>query len=48
MGIAATGKQGTLTGIDIYRISDGKIEEAWSNWDTLGLLQKMDVIPSMG
>lgn len=48
MGIAATGKMGTLTGIDIYRIADGRIEEAWSNWDTLGMLQQMGVIPSMG
>ena len=48
MGIPATGKQGTITGIDIYRIADGQIEEAWSNWDTLGLLQRMGVIPPMG
>lgn len=48
MGIPATGKQGIITGIDIYRITDGQIEEAWSNWDTLGLLQRMGVIPPMG
>ncbi len=48
MGIPATGKQGTITGIDIYRITDGQIEEAWSNWDTLGLLQNLGVIPSLG
>ncbi len=48
MGIPATGKQGTITGIDIYRITDGQIEEAWSNWDTLGLLQRMGVIPLLG
>ncbi len=49
MGIVATGKHGTITGIDIYiyRIADGKIEEAWSNWDTLRLLQQMGVIPFM-
>ena len=47
MGIAATGKHGTITGIDIYRITNGQIEEAWSNWDTLGLLQQIGVIPSM-
>lgn len=46
MGIAATGKQGTITGMDIYRIREGKIEEAWSNWDALRLLQEMGVIPS--
>jgi len=48
MGIPATGKQGTITGIDIYRIMDGQIEEAWSNWDTLGLLQRIGVIPPLG
>ena len=48
MGIPATGKQGIITGIDIYRITDGQIEEAWSNWDTLGLLQRMGVIPPVG
>ena len=48
MGIPATGKQGTITGIDIYRITDGQIVEAWSNWDTLGLLQRMGVIPPLG
>jgi steroid delta-isomerase-like uncharacterized protein len=48
MGITATGKQGTLTGIDIYRVADGKIEEGWSNWDTLGMLQEMGVIPVLG
>ena len=47
MGIPATGKQGTITGIDIYRITDGQIEEAWSNWDTLGLLQRIGVIPPL-
>ncbi len=44
MGIPATGKRGTLTGIDIYRIADGQIAEEWSNWDTLGLLQRMGLI----
>ena len=48
MGIPATGKQGTITGIDIYRINDGQIAEAWSNWDTLGLLQRMGVILPLG
>jgi len=39
--------QGTITGIDIYRTADGQIEEAWSNWDTLRLLQQIGIIPSM-
>jgi steroid delta-isomerase-like uncharacterized protein len=48
MGIAPTGKHGIITGIDIYCITDGKIEEAWSNWDALRLLQEMGVIPPIG
>ncbi len=48
MGIPATGKRGTITGIDIYRVTDGQIEEAWSNWDTLGLLQRIGAIPPLG
>lgn len=48
MGITATGKQGMITGIDVYRIENGQIAEAWSNWDTLGLLQRIGAIPSLG
>ena len=35
MGIAATGKEITFTGIHIYRVNDGKLQEEWENWDTL-------------
>jgi predicted SnoaL-like aldol condensation-catalyzing enzyme len=38
----------TLTGIDIFRIEDGKIAEEWSNADGLGLLQQLGVIPKSG
>lgn len=48
MGIPATGKQGTITGMDIYRITHRQIEEAWTNWDTLGLLQRIGIIPPIG
>jgi steroid delta-isomerase-like uncharacterized protein len=48
LGIAATGKQATLTGIDLYRIAESKIEEAWSNWDTLGMWQQLGVVPTPG
>lgn len=47
MGIPATGKKTTTTGIDIYRIVGGKIAEEWVNWSTLGLLQQLGVIPPM-
>jgi hypothetical protein len=36
----------TKTGITIYRISGGRIAEARSNFDQLGLLQQLGVIPA--
>ncbi len=47
MGIAPTGKQATVTGITIDRIVDGKFVESWTNWDTLGLMQQLGVIPAL-
>jgi steroid delta-isomerase-like uncharacterized protein len=48
MGIAPTGNRVTITGISIMRIEDGKIEEIWENYDTLGMMQQLGVIPSPG
>ena len=48
MGIAPTGKQVTVTGIIINRIANGKSEEGWLNFDALGMLQQLGVIPAMG
>ena len=47
-GIPATGRKGSVTGITISRIAGGKIVEENTNWDTLGLLQQLGVIPPMG
>jgi len=47
-GIPATGKRGGVTGTTIARVVGGKIVEERSNWDTLGLLQQLGVIPPMG
>jgi steroid delta-isomerase-like uncharacterized protein len=46
MGIPPTGKQVVVTGIDINRITNGKIVERWANFDTLGMLQQFGVIPA--
>ena len=46
--IAPTGRRVTFTGINIYRIADGKIVERWSNDDGLSLLQQLGVMPSSG
>jgi steroid delta-isomerase-like uncharacterized protein len=44
-GIPPTGKSGSITGIDIDRIHNGKTVECWTNTDDLGLLQQLGVLP---
>jgi steroid delta-isomerase-like uncharacterized protein len=46
MGIAPIGNQVTFTGTSIARLADGKIEEIWENYDALGMMQQLGVIPS--
>jgi steroid delta-isomerase-like uncharacterized protein len=48
MGIPATGKRVTTSGINIVRFETAKIAEEWTNWDALGMLQQLGVIPPMG
>ncbi len=47
-GIPPTGKRATVTGTQLSHIAGGKIAEDWGNWDTLGLLQQLGVLPQMG
>lgn len=44
-GIAPTGKQFAITGLTIFRFADDKIVEEWSNWDVLGMMRQLGVIP---
>lgn len=44
-GVPPTGKTSTVTGISIGRFVEGKLVETWVNWDTLGMLQKLGVVP---
>ena len=46
MGIPPTGKQVRTSGISILRIAHGKIAEQWDNFDNLGMLQQLGVIPA--
>jgi predicted ester cyclase len=41
MGIQPTGREVTFTGIDIVRITNGKVVEGWRESDQLGLLQML-------
>jgi steroid delta-isomerase-like uncharacterized protein len=45
-GIPPTGKEATVTSIDIYQIVGGKIVEQWTEADMLGLMQQLGVIPT--
>jgi steroid delta-isomerase-like uncharacterized protein len=46
-GIAPTGKQFTISGISIARFDSGKMVEGWINWDALGLMQQLGVVPEL-
>jgi steroid delta-isomerase-like uncharacterized protein len=45
MGMAATGKQATTAGINVNRVSGGKLVEGWGLFDQLGLLQQIGAVP---
>lgn len=45
--VAATGKAITMTGIDIFRVADGRIVELWSMWDGLDVYDQMGVLPEL-
>jgi steroid delta-isomerase-like uncharacterized protein len=47
MGVPPTGRQVTVSGITISRVKNGKVVEEWSNWDTLGMLQQLGVVPEL-
>lgn len=47
MNIPPTNRVAEVTGMDLTRYANGKAVEAWVNWDTLGLLQQIGVIPVM-
>ena len=47
-GIPPTGKEVSYSGINIFRIADGKLAEAWDTFDRLWLWQQLDVLPDTG
>ena len=47
-GIPPTGKQLSVKGIAVERVSDGKIREHWRVTDELGMMQQLGVIPEPG
>ena len=47
-GIAPTGKQFAISGVTIARFANGKMVEGYVNWDALGLMQQLGVVPELG
>jgi steroid delta-isomerase-like uncharacterized protein len=48
MGNAPTGNQASVTGIVIDRLSGGKIEEEWVDYDTLDLMRQIGAVSQPG
>jgi steroid delta-isomerase-like uncharacterized protein len=45
-GMPATGKRVSMTGLSIDRFdADGKLAETWDQWDNLGFMQQLGMIP---
>jgi steroid delta-isomerase-like uncharacterized protein len=45
-GVPATGRSVELRGINMFRVSDGRVVEQWAQLDMLGLLQQIGAIPT--
>lgn len=45
LGMPPTDEQVHTTGISIVTTADGKVVEAWQNWDMLGLMQQINRQP---
>lgn len=46
-GLPSTGNEVTFTGINIFRIADGKIAEVWDLYDRLWMWQQLGVLPDL-
>jgi steroid delta-isomerase-like uncharacterized protein len=45
LGVPASGKYGSVTGLDISRIVNGQVVEHHSEWDSLGFLRQLGLLP---
>ena len=45
MGVAPTGREATWRGVNIYRVSGGRIRETWQLADGLGILRQLGAAP---
>lgn len=47
LGVEPTGESIRVTAMEMYRVADGRIVEAWINLDTLGLLRQLGAVPEV-
>jgi steroid delta-isomerase-like uncharacterized protein len=47
LGIAASGRNVTITGIVMARIANGQIAEGWNSFDFLSLYQQLGIVPTL-
>jgi len=45
LDIAPTGRKIHLSGMSLLRVGENKILAGWNNWDQLGMLRQLGVIP---
>ena len=45
-GIGPTGRELSWTGMVIDRVQDDRIVESWGNWDMMGMLQQLGIVPT--
>ena len=46
MGVPSTGREVTVSGIAIGRVAANRVVEYWGNFDALGLIQQLGMIPT--
>ncbi|TMC49827.1 MAG: ester cyclase [Chloroflexi bacterium] len=44
--IKPTGRQVTISGVDVFRLKDGRITDFYQQWDQMGMMQQLGVVPS--
>ena len=42
MGMPATDKEVSITGMSLVRFADGRFAECWQNWDMYGMMQQIN------
>jgi steroid delta-isomerase-like uncharacterized protein len=45
MGLPPTGREIAMTGIEIFRLQEGKIAELWGEANLTGLMQQLGILP---